>query len=201
MTLNGSIQEDQNRNRQRAPPLTTSAGSTSTARCSRSGCSKKRSINFISAPRCRGWRIFISVKKRWPSVSAKRCGKTITSPAPTAATAIASPKAQRWTECSPNCSAKKPAIAAAKAARCISPTKTPATLGANAIVGGSAGIATGAAMSIKMRKSDQVAVCFFGDGALGQGLLYETMNMASLWKLPVHLRVREQSVQRVHPLS
>ena len=58
-------------------------------------------------------------------------------------------------------------------------------LGANAIVGGSAGIATGAAMSIKMRKCDQVAVCFFGDGALGQGLLYETMNMASLWKLPV----------------
>ena len=58
-------------------------------------------------------------------------------------------------------------------------------LGANAIVGGSAGIATGAAMSIKMRKSDQVAVCFFGDGALGQGLLYETMNMASLWNLPV----------------
>ena len=58
-------------------------------------------------------------------------------------------------------------------------------LGANAIVAGSAGIATGAAMSIKMRGSDQVAVCFFGDGALGQGLLYETMNMASLWKLPV----------------
>lgn len=58
-------------------------------------------------------------------------------------------------------------------------------LGANAIVGGSAGIATGAAMSSKMRGSDRVAVCFFGDGALGQGLLYEVMNMASLWKLPV----------------
>jgi TPP-dependent pyruvate/acetoin dehydrogenase alpha subunit len=58
-------------------------------------------------------------------------------------------------------------------------------LGANAIVGGSTGIATGAALSIKMRRSDQVAVCFFGDGALGQGLLYEAMNMASLWKLPV----------------
>jgi len=58
-------------------------------------------------------------------------------------------------------------------------------LGANAIVGGSAGIATGAAMSAKMRGSDQVAVCFFGEGALGQGLLYEVMNMASLWKLPV----------------
>jgi pyruvate dehydrogenase E1 component alpha subunit len=58
-------------------------------------------------------------------------------------------------------------------------------LGANAIVGGSAGIATGAAMSVKMRGSDQVAVCFFGEGALGQGLLYEVMNMAALWQLPV----------------
>lgn len=58
-------------------------------------------------------------------------------------------------------------------------------LGANAIVGGSAGIATGAAMSAKMRGTDQVAVCFFGEGALGQGLLYEVMNMAQLWKLPV----------------
>ncbi len=58
-------------------------------------------------------------------------------------------------------------------------------LGANAIVGGSAGIATGAAMSSKMRGTDQVTVCFFGDGALGQGLVYEVMNMASLWKLPI----------------
>jgi TPP-dependent pyruvate/acetoin dehydrogenase alpha subunit len=58
-------------------------------------------------------------------------------------------------------------------------------LGANAIVGGSAGIATGAALSAQMRRSDQVAVCFFGEGALGQGLLYEVMNMASLWNLPV----------------
>ncbi|MBV7332916.1 thiamine pyrophosphate-dependent dehydrogenase E1 component subunit alpha [Chloroflexi bacterium TSY] len=58
-------------------------------------------------------------------------------------------------------------------------------LGANAIVGGSGGIATGAGMSIKMRGTDQVAICFFGDGALGQGLLYESMNMAQLWTLPV----------------
>jgi len=58
-------------------------------------------------------------------------------------------------------------------------------LGANAIVGGSAGIATGAALSAKRLKTSQVSVCFFGDGALGQGLLYEVMNMASLCKLPV----------------
>jgi len=58
-------------------------------------------------------------------------------------------------------------------------------LGANGIVGGSAGIATGAALSAKMRGTDQVAVCFFGDGALNQGLLFEVMNMAALWTLPV----------------
>jgi pyruvate dehydrogenase E1 component alpha subunit len=58
-------------------------------------------------------------------------------------------------------------------------------LGANAIVGGSAGIATGAAFSAKALGSDRVSVCFFGEGALGQGLLYEVMNMAALWKLPV----------------
>jgi pyruvate dehydrogenase E1 component alpha subunit len=58
-------------------------------------------------------------------------------------------------------------------------------LGANAIVGGSAGIATGAGFSAKALGTDRVSVCFFGEGALGQGLLYEVMNMASLWKLPV----------------
>jgi pyruvate dehydrogenase E1 component alpha subunit len=63
----------------------------------------------------------------------------------------------------------------------------PATgnLGANAIVGGSAGIATGAALTAKRLKTGQVSVCFFGEGALGQGLLYEVMNLASLYKLPV----------------
>lgn len=58
-------------------------------------------------------------------------------------------------------------------------------LGANAIVGGSMGIATGAAFSAKQLKNGRVAVCFFGEGALGQGLLYEEMNLAQLWKLPV----------------
>jgi acetoin:2,6-dichlorophenolindophenol oxidoreductase subunit alpha len=58
-------------------------------------------------------------------------------------------------------------------------------LGANAIVGGSAGIATGAAFASKYLKTGQVAVCFFGEGALGQGLLYEELNLAQLWQLPV----------------
>ena len=63
----------------------------------------------------------------------------------------------------------------------------PATgnLGANAIVGGSVGIATGAAFAAKRLGNGKVAVCFFGEGALGQGSLYEVMNLAQLWKLPV----------------
>jgi pyruvate dehydrogenase E1 component alpha subunit len=63
----------------------------------------------------------------------------------------------------------------------------PATgnLGANAIVCGSAGIATGAAFSARSLQNGRVAVCFFGEGALGQGVLYEVMNLAQLFKLPV----------------
>jgi TPP-dependent pyruvate/acetoin dehydrogenase alpha subunit len=63
----------------------------------------------------------------------------------------------------------------------------PATgnLGANAIVGGSVGIATGAAFASMRLGNGRVAVCFFGEGALGQGSLYEVMNLAQLWKLPV----------------
>lgn len=63
--------------------------------------------------------------------------------------------------------------------------KETGNLGANAIVGGSVGIATGAAFAAQKLGTGQVVVCFFGEGALGQGLLYETMNMASLWTLPV----------------
>jgi acetoin:2,6-dichlorophenolindophenol oxidoreductase subunit alpha len=58
-------------------------------------------------------------------------------------------------------------------------------LGANAIVGGSIPIATGAALSAQVRKTSQVVVCFFGDGALNQGVLFESMNLAAIWKLPV----------------
>jgi pyruvate dehydrogenase E1 component alpha subunit len=63
----------------------------------------------------------------------------------------------------------------------------PATgnLGANAIVCGSAGIATGAAFTARHLGTDQVSVCFFGEGALGQGVLYEVMNLAKIFQLPV----------------
>ena len=58
-------------------------------------------------------------------------------------------------------------------------------LGANGIVGGSMGIACGAAWAFKQRKEDRVAVCFFGDGAVQEGIFNETLNLAAIWKLPV----------------
>lgn len=58
-------------------------------------------------------------------------------------------------------------------------------LGANGIVGGGGPIANGAALAAQYRGTDQVAVCFFGDGAANQGTTQEAMNLASAWKLPV----------------
>ncbi|MEC7920655.1 MAG: thiamine pyrophosphate-dependent dehydrogenase E1 component subunit alpha [Chloroflexota bacterium] len=60
-------------------------------------------------------------------------------------------------------------------------------LGANAIVGASIHLAVGAALSSKYNgtEDDSVGVAFFGDGATGQGVLHESMNLASIWKLPV----------------
>ena len=58
-------------------------------------------------------------------------------------------------------------------------------LGANGIVGGGLAIATGAAFAAKLDGKGRVAVCFFGDGASNQGVFMETMNVASLWRLPV----------------
>lgn len=58
-------------------------------------------------------------------------------------------------------------------------------LGANAIVGGGIPAVIGAGLSSRHLKQDSVSIAFFGDGAMQQGILYESMNMASLWSLPV----------------
>jgi len=58
-------------------------------------------------------------------------------------------------------------------------------LGANGIVGGGPPIAMGAGFSNKFHKTDNVAVCFFGDGASNEGSFHEAANMAALYKLPV----------------
>ena len=58
-------------------------------------------------------------------------------------------------------------------------------LGANGIVGAGHCIACGAGLSAKLRGTDQVCVCFFGDGSTNQGTFHESLNMASIWKLPI----------------
>jgi pyruvate dehydrogenase E1 component alpha subunit len=58
-------------------------------------------------------------------------------------------------------------------------------LGANGIVSAGMPIAGGAALSIKMRGTDQVVASFFGDGGANQGAFHESLNLAAVWKLPV----------------
>ncbi len=58
-------------------------------------------------------------------------------------------------------------------------------IGESAIVGGGIPLATGAGLSAQVRGSDQVSLCFFGDGAVNEGAFHESLNMASIWKLPV----------------
>ncbi len=58
-------------------------------------------------------------------------------------------------------------------------------LGANGIVAGGFGLATGAGLAAQMRSSGQVAVCFFGDGAVNRGPFHENINLGAVWRLPV----------------
>ena len=58
-------------------------------------------------------------------------------------------------------------------------------LGASGIVGGNVALAVGAALTAKIKETDQVSVAFFGDGGANQGVVHESMNLASIWKLPV----------------
>jgi TPP-dependent pyruvate/acetoin dehydrogenase alpha subunit len=63
--------------------------------------------------------------------------------------------------------------------------KSVGIIGESAIVGGGIPLATGCGLSSKVRGTDQVTLCFFGDGAVNQGTFHESLNMASLWRLPV----------------
>ena len=58
-------------------------------------------------------------------------------------------------------------------------------LGANGVVGGGLPLSVGAGLTTKMKGIDRVVVCFFGDGATNQGVFHESLNLASVWKLPI----------------
>jgi len=74
-------------------------------------------------------------------------------------------------------------------------------LGADAIVGGGIPIAGGAALSAKMRGTDQVAICFLGDGATNNARFHEGVNLASIWKLPVVYVIENNMYAETTPVS
>jgi TPP-dependent pyruvate/acetoin dehydrogenase alpha subunit len=74
-------------------------------------------------------------------------------------------------------------------------------LGADAIVGGGIPVAGGAALSAKMRETDQVAVCFLGDGATNNARFHEGVNLASIWKLPVVYVIENNVYAETTPVS
>jgi len=74
-------------------------------------------------------------------------------------------------------------------------------LGANGIVGGGPPLACGAALSAKVLGTDQVCVCFFGDGAAEEGTFHESLNLASIWKLPVIFVAENNGFAESTPVS
>ena len=74
-------------------------------------------------------------------------------------------------------------------------------LGGNGVVAGGLPIVAGAGFSIKLRRTDQVAVCFFGDGAANRGPVHEVMNLAAVWKLPVIFVVENNQYASTTPFE
>lgn len=74
-------------------------------------------------------------------------------------------------------------------------------LGANGIVGGGFPLAVGAALTAKLKQTDNVTVCFFGDGAGNQGTFHEAVNLAAIWKLPVIFVAENNNYAEATPFS
>ncbi|MEA4909980.1 MAG: thiamine pyrophosphate-dependent enzyme, partial [Anaerolineaceae bacterium] len=74
-------------------------------------------------------------------------------------------------------------------------------LGATGIVAGNIPVATGSALSSKLRNEDKVTLCYFGDGAINNGIFHESANMAALWKLPVIYIVENNLYAMSNPIQ
>lgn len=71
----------------------------------------------------------------------------------------------------------------------------------NGVLGGTAPIATGMALAEKRKNSTSITICFLGDGALGEGILYESFNMASLWSAPVLYVLENNRIAQTTPID
>lgn len=72
---------------------------------------------------------------------------------------------------------------------------------ANGILGGTIPLATGMAFALKERAPGSVVFAFMGDGTLGEGVVYESLNMASLWKLPIHFVLENNRYAQSTPIA
>jgi TPP-dependent pyruvate/acetoin dehydrogenase alpha subunit len=71
----------------------------------------------------------------------------------------------------------------------------------NGILGGTIPLATGMALAEKLKKSDAIVIAFLGDGALGEGVVYEAFNLASLWKIPILYIVENNRIAQTTPIE
>jgi len=71
----------------------------------------------------------------------------------------------------------------------------------NGVLGGTAPIATGMALAEKYKGNDTVVIAFFGDGALGEGVLYESLNLASLWAAPILFVLENNRIAQTTPIE
>ena len=94
-----------------------------------------------------------------------------------------------------------PAIVRVKAARCTSSPMDAGFVTATGVVGGTIPLALGAAFAAKEKGKGQVAVVFFGDGAGQAGAFHESLNIASLWRLPVIFVCENNGYAEFTPLS
>ena len=152
------------------------------------------------APRCPASRTSTSARRPSRSACARRSATTTTSPARTAATATAWPRAPRSTACSPSCSARRPGYCRGKGGsmhiadqRAATWARTPSSAAAPAS-------RPAPPFGASMRGTGQVAVCFFGDGALGPGPALRGHEHGVALEAARGLRLREQPLQRVHAL-
>ena len=71
----------------------------------------------------------------------------------------------------------------------------------NGVLGGTAPIATGMALAERYKDTTSITICFLGDGALGEGILYESLNMASLWSAPVLFVLENNRIAQTTPID
>jgi TPP-dependent pyruvate/acetoin dehydrogenase alpha subunit len=75
------------------------------------------------------------------------------------------------------------------------------TFSSNGVLGGGVPVAIGMAMAIKRRKSKGIVTIFLGDGAMGEGTIYESLNIASLWKLPILFIIENNRIAQTTPIA